>query len=765
MGIKSFTGELLIVRASPIKNTMNGGELSPLMAGRIDIDKYASGCQVLQNFIPLPQGPATRRPGTKFVAEARNHNERSWLLRFEFNFRQSFILEFSPGFIRFFSARGQVLKDGKPYEIASPYTKDDLTNLDGTIALSLVQSNDVIYIACRNKPVQKLSRLSNTNWKIEAAKFTGGPYEDANTDEGLNVKISGGTGDVAIKCSQDNMFGSTFSPTKNMLFLEQSSIDTIKPWESQKDGVKEGDLKRNDSKNYKAVSAGKTGYVSPVHTKGQRNDGDPGVAWAFRDDGTGVIKITGRTNAKEYTGNVQLNQLPVGCVEQSTFAWARNAWNAEDGYPTDVTFFRERLVFARDTKLWFSCASDYENFNTREFGEVLADSAIIIDAQSDNAAVITYLVPTAQGLLVGTSSGEMMITNASTSEPFGPTNIKVSPTSGFGSTESHPVRVETSVLFMQRSGMKLRESTYNFQIDNFTATDLTIFSEHITKPGVIGMAYQREPYNILWLVRADGVLLGFTYNPEQEVKAWHRHVIGGGGIVECVQTMPSPDGSIDDLWLIVKYTINGTVKRYVQYMTEVFATGMDQKFAFYVDCGATYDSTGIIKNSLPGDMQAKIISGLNWLEGCTVDILADGKAHTQRVVKNGTIELEYPVKVAQIGLPYKPILKTMRIEGGSGDGTSQGKIKRINSIVFRVINTLGLKVGPDVDGPWESSILNERSPFTKMDQATGLFSGDTKRIVWNGGYETAGCITITQDQPYPMTICAIFPQVVTSDLQ
>ena len=51
------------MRAAPIQTAFNGGELSPLIRGRVDVAKYANGCERMQGFMPTIQGPAIARPG------------------------------------------------------------------------------------------------------------------------------------------------------------------------------------------------------------------------------------------------------------------------------------------------------------------------------------------------------------------------------------------------------------------------------------------------------------------------------------------------------------------------------------------------------------------------------------------------------------------------------------------------------------------------------------------------------------------------------
>ena len=90
-----------------------------------------------------------------------------------------------------------------------------------------------------------------------------------------------------------------------------------------------------------------------------------------------------------------------------------------------------------------------------------------------------------------------------------------------------PVTAGSAVLFLQRAKRKIRELQFNFDVDGFIAPDMTILSEHVSEGGFIEMALQQEPDNIIFAVRADGQLCGMTYRREEQVVAWHRHIVAG----------------------------------------------------------------------------------------------------------------------------------------------------------------------------------------------------------------------------------------------
>ena len=621
-----------MARASPLLSAFNAGELSPLLEGRTDVGKYANGCKRLENYIPLIQGPAVRRGSTRFVAEVKDSTARTWLVRFEFNVQQAYQIEVGNQYMRFYTQHGQVLATGAPayvgattyakddyvtyggityrslaaantgnqpdispawwsaqtiYEISTPWTSADITASDGTFNLRFVESNDVIYICHTSYAPRKLSRLGATQWSLATLAQTNGPFKTVNSTS-TTVYASAATGAGITLTASSAIFQAAH--VGSLFYLGQRSAVDVKSWESGK-AVAAGDLRRSDGKNYKALNAATTGSVKPTHTEGAVYDGDSGVQWQFQDPGYGYVKITAYTDTTHVTADV-VAQIPDNAVGagKATTHWAYGAWSDVEGWPSQVTFFKERLTFGRGQNIWMSVAGDYENFASKDDGGVVtADMAISIIAQSDQVNNLRWMLPF-DSLLLGTAGNEFAIQPLTTNQVFGPDNVTCPPVSAFGSKSMQPVRVGDYVLFVQRSGRKLRDINYDFVSNKFQSKDKTVLAEHITSGGIGQLAFQQEPYSIVWATRADGRLIGFTYNREQDVEGWHEHLLGGSGIVECISTNPAPNGDRDELWMIVRRTINGTTKRYVEYMEAEFQTGNDPEDSFYVDCGLTLNN-------------------------------------------------------------------------------------------------------------------------------------------------------------------------------
>lgn len=195
-------------KASPILSSFNAGELSPMLDGRVDLDKYAHGCRILENFIPAVQGPIYRRGGTRFVREVKNSaDENTWLTKFEFNVEQSYVLEIGDQYIRFYTDHGILLDGAIPYEVVTPYLSADLTNADGGFALSMnAQTGDVIYIAHPKYPLAKLSRNGALTWTYEVVDTTNGPFKDENSDKTIGVYTNGVSGSITITATSAIFF-------------------------------------------------------------------------------------------------------------------------------------------------------------------------------------------------------------------------------------------------------------------------------------------------------------------------------------------------------------------------------------------------------------------------------------------------------------------------------------------------------------------------------------------------------------------------------
>jgi len=662
-----------------------GGELSPRLDGRNDLAKYSTGCKTLENMIVYPHGSAARRSGTQYVAEVKDSSKETRLIPFEFSTTQTYILEFGNQYIRFYKDNGQILSGGSAYEISSPYLEAELFDI------KFAQSADVMYICHPNHAARKLSRTGHTAWTLTEVDFQNGPFMDHNI-----------------------------------------STTTLTP-------------------SHTAV--GSSGNLTLSSTTGVNNDQgwlstDVGRLVHFKDGHYKITSVTSTTVAVATSINA-----PSSSSADTDFALG--SFSDTTGHPSCVTFFEQRLVFAatlsQPQTLFFSVSGDYENMDDNYHGTVADDDAIIYTIASNQVNAIRFMTAT-RTLIIGTAGGEFAVSGGGTDIAITPTNILIKKQSNNGAANVDALAVGNATLFLQRAKRKLRELAYNFDVDGYVAPDLTILAEHISEGGFKQLSYQQEPNQIIWCVRNDGQLIGLTYQREQEVVAWHRHIFGGtfssgNAVCESVATIPT-DNSEYQTWVIVKRTINGSTKRYIEYMHNYDFDETDDTSFNFLDSQLEYDGAA-----------ATTISGLSHLEGQTVSILADGATHPNKTVTSGEIILDRSAEKVKVGLGYTSLLQTMRLDSGSQDGTSQGKTKRIFDITIRLYESIGVEVGPDLNNM-------ERIPFRSsanlMNSGVGVFTGD-KEVEFRGNYETDGFIFVRQDQPLPLTILSLYPRLQTND--
>lgn len=167
-----------------LKPSFSAGELSPRLDARSDIEKYASGCRTLQNFILTPYGGVNRRPGLSYIGATKTASETARLMPFAFSTTTSYILEFGDLYFRVWStgAAPAMLQ-----EVATPYLEADL------FRIQMAQINDIAYVTHPDHPVQKISRLGDADWTIAEVDWSLDTNFPALLDENIE--------DYTLRCN------------------------------------------------------------------------------------------------------------------------------------------------------------------------------------------------------------------------------------------------------------------------------------------------------------------------------------------------------------------------------------------------------------------------------------------------------------------------------------------------------------------------------------------------------------------------------------
>jgi hypothetical protein len=259
-----------------------------------------------------------------------------------------------------------------------------------------------------------------------------------------------------------------------------------------------------------------------------------------------------------------------------------------------------------------------------------------------------------------------------------------------------------------------------------------LLSEHLTIGKQIKqISYQQDRDKILWSALNDGVMLGLTYNEPQEVAAWHQHTTGVLGLFESVATIPTSD--TDQTWVIVHRVIDGVEKRYIEFFNEF--DWRDNNDPYYVDSGLSY--AGAATN---------VLSGLDHLEGETVQVYANGEYLGDYVVTSGSITLDNSKTVTQahVGLGYLSTATELPEQTASPDGTNEGRKKHKPKIKLRLYKTQAMKVNGDI-----RAMPRDNPSTTKPELFTGII--EASRLGWD--YD--GANTIESVGPNPLTVLSI----------
>ncbi|WP_421901435.1 hypothetical protein [Maridesulfovibrio sp.] len=691
---------------SLIMTNFSAGELSPRLGGRVDLAKYANGLAELENMFTHPHGGASRRTGFRFIREVMGRN----LL-------PSTTLN---------SATGWIVGSG--WTVASAKA-----TCDGTQTAKSILSRDLKLVADRIYEISfKVSVYQSGSISISAGSGSLSEFVSAGGNYAFRSKADA-DGLLSIIADAD------FSGVLEAVQVREINPKTrLIPFEFSTEQAYVLEFTDHNIRIFKNGGIVVDEQGDPVEVGSPYTESDlPGIRFTQSADVMYLVHPEVQPYKLSRTSHVDWK------MELVAFSSPPGDWNSDKGFPSCVTFFEERLCFAASPSspqtIWMSKAGSYEDFGVS--APVVDDDACTYTLSADQVNAIRWMV-SSKKLIMGTSGGEWWLSGGSSADAVTPNSVMVRRETTHGSASIPPVVVGGVMIFLQREGRTIRELSYSFEADGYTAPDLTILAEHLTRSNSITeWAYQQSPDSVIWMIRDDGTMVGLTYQREHEVVGFHRHSTDGKFRSVC--TIPGP--TQEEVWTVVEREVGGIARKYVERMENQFI-GEGSVDAFFVDSGLTYDQ-GVADT---------VFSGLEHLEGKTVSVLADGAVRPDVVVKDGSITLTAPAKVVHAGLPYVSNMKTLRLEGGAmSGGTAQGRKKRISHVIVRLFQSLGLQVGYDGEHL-------ERAPFRtsadKVGGAPALYTGDYE-VKFNRGYDRDGQIYIRQDQPLPLSVLALIPEV------
>lgn len=695
----------------PVQTNFTAGQLSARLHGRVDVSKYKNGLQTQKNAYSLPHGGVVRRGGFHYVAEAKGIASSSELVA-----NGAFASNITGWTNKSVGSGGSIAHATNLMNIVSVDTnnygwaEDEIVTVPGKrYVMSFTIGTGVINVQL-GTTTTGVDILASTAYAvathtIEFIALTTATFIGFKHTTGATHTLDTVTVKVATQDAKVRLVRFEFSITQAYI-LEFGNL-YIRVYKD----------------NGRISTGGKPVEIVTPFTTAQLFD----VYFAQSAD---TLYIAHPSHA------------PRKLTRSSDIAWTLATLSFTNkpsdfvagagDYPRCVTFFEERLYWAgtnnKPQTIWASKSGDFLNMSQ---GTGLDDESIAFTLATDDVNVIRWL-KASDVLLIGTVGGEFKLHG--NGAPVTPSNVRVVQETKYGSSSITPITSGRAVIFNQRATKKLRQMIFDLNVEGFVAPDLTILAEDITGDGISHMAYQQEPDSIIWSVRTDGVLLGLTYQRDQQVVAWHQHPMGGTNTeVESVAVIPSADGLSDDLWVSVKRTIAGVTVRTIEYLDDTI----------YVDSGLKYAGSA-----------TATLSGLGHLEGQSVSIVGDGAVFPNATVAGGSVTLSTTVTTAYIGLPYVTEIVTLSPEVPQADGASFGKKKSWNRIIVNLYQTLGITVN--------GKQLVFRSGGDPMDSAPPTFTG--QHDITNFGWKQSDAtINIQQTQPLGMTLISLAGELSVSD--
>jgi hypothetical protein len=439
----------------------------------------------------------------------------------------------------------------------------------------------------------------------------------------------------------------------------------------------------------------------------------------------GIVKLTAYTSTTLMDGVIKQELTSTTAAPADAWSLHAPAWSGSRGYPRTGTLYEQRLIAAGSPTfpqtIWGSVTGAYLDFQQG----VADDDCFAFKIASDNTNPIQYMAG-GTSLLALTSGGEFTV-QGGLEKPLAPTNARIKQRRNHGCAAVRPVSVLDSEMFVQRAGRKLRALGDNDGLDKWGAPDLSVLSEHLTAGGIVDMCWQQEPDSIIWLVREDGKLASVTYDRDQDVTAWALHDLGG--IVESIACIPTADA--DQVWLVVRRTIDGDSVRYVERMS------LDVRS----DCALVLTGAS-----------ATVWTGLGHLEGKAVDVVANGYYAGRKTVTGGQITLDRAATSIEVGLPYTSEIELLPPEIQTGMGSASGHAMSVSEVTVRFHETTGCKVR--AAGETADELTFRQTGDDALDQPPTLFSG-IKRIECLGWERGDAPLILSQDLPMPWHVLSV----------
>jgi hypothetical protein len=731
------------LKADVQRVTFAAGEAGKALRAREDLARYQIAVEIMENYVVMLEGGATRTPGTRMVLELKDQAQKGRLLPFRVSSTDYYMLVINAGKARFIRAGGFIQNlDTTPYELTVPWVEAELALLRST-----TEANQM-FVAVGTTAPQELTRLAHTNWTVAPMAIVNGPVGVQNVDTAITIQANGVSGGIALTGVGNPL---TADWIGQVLRLDEPTLEYVPEWVAGETGLTAGTSQRRWNGNvYLAASGTDAGVNAPTHTEGTVSSGNGKVTWTYLHSGFGYVRIASVANANSAIATV-LSRLPDSVRDHATYRWFPPAWSPAQGFPDIIAFNSPMLFFMRDEEFWFS-----SKLNPRDFGQgALDDEAFSGKLRAPDGSLVKGCWAAASGgWLVGTNDLEWILRGPNLSDALTLTNIKPIPDSNEGSIPQVPATMYGGVMYIGADGQRLHFATVDPNrtgAQRLDVEELSVEASHIFFPGAVKIVWQRNPHKLAWILFADGTLATLTFMPKQSVLAFARQPMTNA-FVEDIDVIPAVAGGTE-LYMIVRRTIAGVTKRYVEQLAGFFQpldlTNPTAAGAWFLDCAQHYAGPPVTT-----------ITSLAHLEGQEVGVLADGAMQKRKTVAGGAITLDRAASDVLVGLPKIARIKDLPRNVTSNEGSTSADEKTIYQVAGDFLYSAGGKLYANRDAIGDGE-ADEGEPITqtgakKKGAPLPLFTGK-KKIPLNGEFALEAQAELVNDDALPCTVLGLSP--------
>ena len=751
----------------------SAGEISPKMYGRFDLAAYYSGARRVRNFIPQVTGPAYFRPGFNYASQTRD-NAQAFLWTFNFSDVATFILEFTPSYIRFYRNNGIVTEDAQDitgvtqanpgvltYSGADNYSNGDRVIIEGVEGMTELNNRE-FQVANVNTGANTFE-LSGEDTSAYAAYSSGGtvkkitevsaPYTASELSE---LKFAQNGVDLYIVHPSHNPKKLTYTSATSWAITDHSPTALNLTANNRPSAVafyEQRLIYGGSNNNPQTLYFSQSGDVDNFTTG---TDVDDGIEYTVV--GGGRIEWLRGTEAFLAIGAFQDLLKATGGIDDVITPRAisikpTNSYGVADinpiGKGSQIFYMQKNELILRSLEYTLEQDSFFPADRNTISDHITGDGITQITFEEGRPNIV-WCIRT-DGKLAG-----MTLEDAEAVSGW-----HVHTTDGeFLSVSTLPRINDYNQLWA--CVKRTIDGTTKYFVEylndpiEFERREDYVNTTKAADDAVYGRLIYEQQKDYIYMDSAltfDGSLVGSDAGATLTPAA-----TSGTGVTFTSSAGVFSSGDVGKL--LARKSVTGDEYGVAEITSYTSGT--------QVDCTIleTFDSTDAIP---AGEwyLSTNTISGIDHLEGKEVTIVADGGQHPKATVSSGSVTLNRQATKVHVGLGYIGYLETNDIEGGGTNGPAQTKRKSINAVGFRFIDSLFAKYGTDY---YSLQQLNERTASMQMDRPPLPFTGDRKDQYTNkvndsndGGWTRGKRAIISQELPFPCNVQLIIPYINTSN--